>query len=205
MFQLGLRRPTDLNHFLFGLIAANRARESVTQALPAMDGYAWLSQAGMFLLLASEFLALVQVLVYGGGVAILLLFALMWLTAATELAPDQWFAKIMADLLPALGSNTILFLVYTAGLMFVLRQYAAVSDQCNATKKEREQLRERLLLHARGAEALVAADGRTPLLTLKTQDRAAHQVAASTSRVLRFTKWWAKANPSTTPTNETEN
>jgi len=55
----------------------------------------------------------------------LLLFALMWLTAATELAPDQWFAKIMADLLPALGSNTILFLVYTAGLMFVLRQYAA--------------------------------------------------------------------------------
>ena len=90
-------------------------------------------------------------------------------------------------------------------VMELLRQYAAVSDQFNATKKEREQLRERLLLHARGAEALVAADGRTPLLTLKTQDRAAHQVAASTSRVLRFTKWWAKANPSTTPTNETEN
>jgi NADH-quinone oxidoreductase subunit J len=39
--------------------------------------------AGMFLLLASEFLALVQVLVYGGGVAILLLFALM-MTNATD-------------------------------------------------------------------------------------------------------------------------
>lgn len=39
--------------------------------------------AGIFLLLASEFLALVQVLVYGGGVTILLLFGLM-LTNATE-------------------------------------------------------------------------------------------------------------------------
>ncbi len=39
--------------------------------------------AGMFLLLASEFLALVQVLVYGGGVAILLMFGLM-LTNATD-------------------------------------------------------------------------------------------------------------------------
>ncbi len=39
--------------------------------------------AGIFLLLASEFLALVQVLVYGGGVTILLLFGLM-LTNASE-------------------------------------------------------------------------------------------------------------------------
>ncbi|OZI32671.1 MFS transporter [Bordetella genomosp. 1] len=57
--------------------------------------------------------------------AFILLFAVMWLTAATELAPDQWFAKIMADILPALSHGSILFLVYTAGLMFVLRQYAA--------------------------------------------------------------------------------
>jgi NADH:ubiquinone oxidoreductase subunit 6 (subunit J) len=39
--------------------------------------------AGIFLLLGSEFLALVQVIVYGGGVAILLLFGLM-LTNATD-------------------------------------------------------------------------------------------------------------------------
>ncbi len=39
--------------------------------------------AGIFLLLASEFLALVQVLLYGGGVTILLLFGLM-LTNASE-------------------------------------------------------------------------------------------------------------------------
>jgi NADH:ubiquinone oxidoreductase subunit 6 (subunit J) len=39
--------------------------------------------AGIFVLLGSEFLALVQVIVYGGGVAILLLFGLM-LTNATD-------------------------------------------------------------------------------------------------------------------------
>lgn len=55
----------------------------------------------------------------------IVLMLLMWVTAATELAPDQWFAKIMVDLLPQLGSNSILLLVYTAGLMFILRQYAS--------------------------------------------------------------------------------
>jgi NADH-quinone oxidoreductase subunit J len=38
---------------------------------------ALLGVAGMYLLLATEFIALVQVLVYGGGVVILLLFGLM--------------------------------------------------------------------------------------------------------------------------------
>lgn len=80
----------------------------------------------------------------------------------------------------------------------LLREYAEVSERANAAKKERETLRERLLLYAQGAEALMAEDGRTPLLTLKTEDRAAYQVAATTSRVLRFTKWWKRANP--TPT-----
>ncbi len=37
--------------YLFGLIVANRASAAVTPALAAMDGYAWLAQAGMFLLL----------------------------------------------------------------------------------------------------------------------------------------------------------
>lgn len=44
---------------------------------------ALLGVAGVFLLLGSEFLALVQVLIYGGGVTILLLFGLM-LTKAGE-------------------------------------------------------------------------------------------------------------------------
>lgn len=37
--------------YLYGLIVANRAAEAVAPTLAAMDGYAWLAQAGMFLLL----------------------------------------------------------------------------------------------------------------------------------------------------------
>jgi MFS family permease len=48
----------------------------------------------------------------------LLLFACMWMTAASELGPDQWFPSIMRELT---GLEGVLFLVYTAGLMFVLR------------------------------------------------------------------------------------
>jgi MFS family permease len=48
----------------------------------------------------------------------ILLFLCMWLTAAVELGPDQWFPTLMKDLT---GMEGILFLCYTAGLMFVLR------------------------------------------------------------------------------------
>jgi MFS family permease len=51
----------------------------------------------------------------------ILLFICMWMTAATELGPDQWFPSVMSALT---GLEGILFLVYTAGLMFVLRFYA---------------------------------------------------------------------------------
>lgn len=37
--------------YLFGLILANRAKSAVSPTLPVLDGYAWLAQAGMFLLL----------------------------------------------------------------------------------------------------------------------------------------------------------
>ncbi|MCB2039438.1 MAG: cation:proton antiporter, partial [Rhodoferax sp.] len=37
--------------YLFGLILANRAVDAVAPILIVMDGYAWLAQAGMFLLL----------------------------------------------------------------------------------------------------------------------------------------------------------
>ncbi|HEY8549249.1 MAG TPA: MFS transporter [Vicinamibacterales bacterium] len=51
----------------------------------------------------------------------ILLFVCMWMTAASELGPDQWFPSVMTSLT---GIQGILFLVYTAGLMFVLRFYA---------------------------------------------------------------------------------
>ena len=53
----------------------------------------------------------------------IVLFVCMWMTAAAELAPDQWFPKVMGDLLPQLQG--VLFLVYTAGLMFVLRTFGS--------------------------------------------------------------------------------
>jgi hypothetical protein len=51
----------------------------------------------------------------------MLLFVCMWMTAASELGPDQWFPTVMGQLVPQLQG--VLFLVYTAGLMFVLRFY----------------------------------------------------------------------------------
>ena len=50
----------------------------------------------------------------------ILIFALMWLTAAVELGPDQWFPAVMGKL-TGMNESGILFLCYTAGLMFVLR------------------------------------------------------------------------------------
>lgn len=48
----------------------------------------------------------------------LLLFACMWLTAATEIGPDQWVGSLITNLA---GMHGILILVYTAGIMFLLR------------------------------------------------------------------------------------
>lgn len=48
----------------------------------------------------------------------LLLFVCMWMTAATEIGPDQWVGSLITNLT---GMHGILILVYTAGLMFLLR------------------------------------------------------------------------------------
>jgi MFS family permease len=58
----------------------------------------------------------------------LVLFICMWMTAAAEMGPDQWFPTVMGELVPQLNPSTgsgVLFLVYTAGLMFVLRTWAS--------------------------------------------------------------------------------
>lgn len=49
------------------------------------------------------------------------MFCLMWLTAITELGADQWFPAIMKALT---GLDGIMFLAYTAGLVFVMRAVA---------------------------------------------------------------------------------
>lgn len=59
-----------------------------------------LAVAGVYILLASEFLALVQILIYGGAVTVLLLFALM-LTRARDLPETmvgaQWPVAALAS------------------------------------------------------------------------------------------------------------
>ncbi|MCY3019977.1 MAG: hypothetical protein NTW87_13240, partial [Planctomycetota bacterium] len=51
----------------------------------------------------------------------LLLVLCMFLTASTELAPGRWVGVFIKDIV---GIRGILFLVYTSGLMFVLRHFA---------------------------------------------------------------------------------
>jgi NADH-quinone oxidoreductase subunit J len=73
-----------------------------------------LAVAGVYILLSSEFLALVQVLIYGGAVTVLLLFALM-LTREIDL-PDQMVgaqwplagvaSSVLAGLLIAASART---------------------------------------------------------------------------------------------------
>jgi MFS family permease len=53
----------------------------------------------------------------------ILLFICMWMTAAAELGPDQWFPSVMSALVPQMQG--VLFLVYTAGLMFLLRTFGS--------------------------------------------------------------------------------
>lgn len=52
----------------------------------------------------------------------LLFVVLMMLTAATELGPDQWVGNLLQNLV---GIQGVVFLVYTAGIMFVLRYFMA--------------------------------------------------------------------------------
>ena len=49
------------------------------------------------------------------------------LGAAAELGPDQWFPKVMGDLIPQMQG--VLFLVYTAGLMFLIRTFGGDISQ----------------------------------------------------------------------------
>ena len=85
------------------------ARNAVYAALFLI--MALLAVAGVYILLASEFLALVQVLIYAGAVTVLLLFALM-LTRVTDVAESmtgaQWpLAAVVSMLLGGLLIVTV--------------------------------------------------------------------------------------------------
>ena len=56
--------------YLFGLIIANRAADAVAPTLAAIDGYAWLAQAGMFLLLGLLVTPSTMLVSLGPGLAV---------------------------------------------------------------------------------------------------------------------------------------
>jgi predicted MFS family arabinose efflux permease len=53
----------------------------------------------------------------------LLLWLCMWLTAATELGPGQWYANIFNDVMHSEARAGILVLVWVNGIMYLLRQF----------------------------------------------------------------------------------
>lgn len=93
----------------FGVVTARNIVHSALFLILAL-----LSVAGIFILLSAEFLAIVQVLIYGGAVTILVLFAMM-LTRVRDLpvaldGPQRPFAALAAI---AFGAMTIYALVNT--------------------------------------------------------------------------------------------
>ena len=81
--------------YLFGLILANRAAAAVAPTLPALDGYAWLAQAGMFLLLGllATPSRLMQSLLPALGVAAVLMFVARPLAVWLCLLPFRFTAR----------------------------------------------------------------------------------------------------------------
>lgn len=71
--------------------------------------------AGIYLLLSAEFLALVQVLVYAGAVAVLLLFTVMLTLRRREDAIRPY---------PVTGSSLLLAALFAGAMLFVLSRFS---------------------------------------------------------------------------------
>ena len=120
-------------------------------------------------------------------------------------AHDFWFDHVLAGVAPDPATAEDVNMRWAravagetkpaAPVMELLRRYEALGETERGAKKERDAVRTELLCYAGGAAALVAPDGRTPLMTLRTVDRAGYTVAASSARDVRLTKWWKQTWP----------
>jgi cell volume regulation protein A len=123
--------------YLFGLIVANRAAEVVAPTLAAMDGYAWLAQAGMFLLLGLLVTpsSMGGVLLPAMGVALVLMFVARPLAVWLCLLPfhfnaqETWFISwvglrgavpIVLALFPLLAGTPQAGLLFNVAFVVVL-------------------------------------------------------------------------------------
>jgi NADH-quinone oxidoreductase subunit J len=104
---------------LLGLVAVGSALLVVTTR-NMVHAALWLvvtlgSVAGIYLLLAAEFLAWVQVLIYVGAVVVLLLFALMLTRAPTGPQPDLNAARVVPAAVVAALVGAVLVTTVVAG------------------------------------------------------------------------------------------
>jgi cell volume regulation protein A len=123
--------------YLFGLILANRAAGAVELVLPPLDGYAWLAQAGMFLLLGllATPSRLAESIVPALGVALVLMFvarpAAVWLCllpfrfSRQEMAFIAWVGlrgavPIVLALFPLLAGTPNATLLFDVAFVVVL-------------------------------------------------------------------------------------
>lgn len=84
---------------IFGVIAIASAFNLVIQTHPISSALSLIgvmaSLAVLYLLLGAEFIAMAQMIVYGGAVMVLFVFVIMLLNAGTEKASGKsWFAQI---------------------------------------------------------------------------------------------------------------
>lgn len=123
--------------YLAGLIVANRAARSVEPALIAMDGYAWLAQAGMFLLLGLLVTPSTMVPVLGPALGVALVLILVARPVAVWLcllpfrfsAREIWFISwvglrgavpIVLALFPLLAGVPQAYLLFNVAFVVVL-------------------------------------------------------------------------------------
>lgn len=118
-----------------GMVIGGLAAFALTQA-----GVGWQIKLGLILLPAVVYLVLALRQTYpptervasaistgtmmraGLQPLFVLIWVCMWMTAATELGPNQWFPSLLKQLT---GIEGILFLVYTAGLVWALRFFGS--------------------------------------------------------------------------------
>lgn len=123
--------------YLFGLVVAHRAHEVVQRSLAAMDGFAWLAQALLFLLLGLLVTpsTLVTSLLPGLGVALVLIFVARPVAVWVCLLPfhftarETWFiawvglrgaVPIVLALFPLLAGTPQAMLLFNVAFMVVL-------------------------------------------------------------------------------------
>src|SRR5665213_368133 len=115
----------DLFFFLlFALIAVVGAVNVVVQGHPLSSALSLVGVMGslavLYLLLGAEFIAMAQMIVYGGAVMVLFIFVIMLLNAGTEKSSGKsWFAQIAG--LPLLLAFVALLGVLIRGVLPPMR------------------------------------------------------------------------------------